>query len=302
MSDVRLRLVLNTWTICNLPVTSLFPSGMDDIDTVAFIADAGYEGLQMEPEDRLVAAGLLASMHMSATGRVLSPDAALTLCNLHKDMGFALTTLHVGTGFEDERDGLRLMESVVEASARTGYPLYVETHRATLTQDPRRTLDFLARFPELYLNADLSHWYAGCEMPYGDFTAKLQALQPVFDRTRYVHGRVADSSCIQVPVATPDATNSRHFDDMWQRCFASFLATAPAQDRICFAPELLPNSADLHGRHVEINYARMKPGPDGPVEETDRWTEALRLCAMAKSAFHHALADQTDKQAMHAPY
>ena len=295
---LRLRRVLNTWTLCNLPVTSAFPSGMDATDTVGFVRDAGYEGLQMEADDALLAAGVAAGLHLSATGRITDGGAAIDLCRRHADLGFALTTLHVGTGFESHGDGLRLMDAVLSAQATTGYPLCVETHRATLTQDPRRTLDFVATFPELRLNADFSHWYAGCEMPYGDFAAKLDALQPVFDRTRYVHGRLADSSCMQVPVAGPDATNSLHFQEMWRRAFAGFLTYAPADERICFAPELLPNSAILGGRRVEINYARLIPGPDGPIEDSDRWREGLTLCAMAQAAFAEAgeTADTHDKQ------
>ena len=126
-------------------------------------------------------------------------------------------------------------------------------------------------------------------MPYGDFDAKLDALQPVFERTRYVHGRVADSSCMQVPVGGPDNTHSRHFHQMWLRSFAGFLHSSRESDAICFAPELLPNSAVLDGRYVEINYARMKDSPAGPVEETDRWLEGLLLCEMARKAFSEAL-------------
>lgn len=284
----RLRLVLNTWTICNLPAFSKFPGGLDETDTVAVIRDAGYEGLQMEDDDPLVAAGLSAGMHMSATGRVISPIGVIDICKRHRDLGFSLTTLHVGTGFEDHIDGLRLMQAVLEASARTGYPLYVETHRATLTQDPRRTLDFLIIFPELCLNADFSHWYAGCEMPYGDFEDKLKALGPVFERTRYVHGRLADSSCIQVPVPKTHATHVRHFQEMWTRCFLGFLKNAREGDRLCFAPELLPNTAVLKGKHVEINYARMKDSLKGRIEETDRWREAQALCRLARDAFNTA--------------
>lgn len=123
----RLRLVLNTWTICNLPEFSAFPANMDATDRVGFIKEAGYEGLQMEAEDPLVPAGLAAGMHMSATGRIVSADKAVSLCQSHEDMGFSLTTLHVGTGFETQVEGFRLMEAVLEGAAQTSYPLLVET-------------------------------------------------------------------------------------------------------------------------------------------------------------------------------
>ncbi len=290
----RLRLVLNTWSIRNLPAFSAFPAGRDAADTVAIIREAGYEGLQMEVDDPLVAAGLAAGLHMSATGRVLTAGDAAEICRRHRDQGFAMTTLHVGTGFEPQAEGLRLIEAIVAASLRSGYPLYVETHRATLTQDPRRTLDLVEAIPEVRFNLDASHWYAGCEMPYGDFDAKLDALAPVFIRTRYIHGRMADSSCMQVPVSGPQTTPGRHFHEMWRRGFGGFLDHTPRGTRICFAPELLPNDALLNGRRVEINYARMKDGPNGPVEETDRWLEALALCDLARQAFAAAAGHLQD--------
>jgi hypothetical protein len=85
-----------------------------------------------------------------------------------------------------------------------------------------------------------------------------------------------------------DATNSRHFSEMWPRSFSGFLRHAGKQERIYFASELLPNWAVFNSRHVEINYARMKQGPNGPIEETDRWSEALLLCEMAQAAFQQA--------------
>jgi hypothetical protein len=262
---------------------------MDPSDTVAFIRDAGYEGLQMEADDPLAGAGMRSGLHMSATGRLIAARDADAICQSHRDLGFALTTLHVGTGFESQAEGMRLIEAVLDASARLKYPLFVETHRATLTQDPRRTLDFIEAFPELLINADFSHWYAGCEMPYGDFQAKLAALQPVFDATRYIHGRMADSSCMQVPVASQEATCFLHFHEMWKRAFAGFLCTSAPHERICFAPELLPNWAVLNGRYAEINYARMVTGSSPAIEETDRWLEALLLCRLANQAFDASL-------------
>lgn len=138
-------------------------------------------------------------------------------------------------------------------------------------------------------------------MPYGDFDSKLKALQPVFDRTRYVHGRMADSSCIQVPVSAREATNSRHFLEMWSRSFSGFLRNVREKERISFASELLPNWAVLNSRYVEIHYARMRHGSDGLAEETDRWSEALLLCEMAQAAYQHASAACSSQNARISP-
>ncbi len=286
----RLKRVMNVWTLRNLRPDTLGPEIDDPAEVFEHLIRDGYEGLQTEDDDLLAEVGLKAGLDMSCMGRVLTAPSFRPLAARHKAMGFSQTTLHVGTGFESPDEAFALVEALLDAEAAEGYPLIVETHRATLTQDPRRTLDLVALYPQLTFNADISHWYAGCELPYGDLDDKLDRLRPVFDRVRYVHGRIADSSCLQVPVTDMTATPVLHFRDIWTRCFAGFLRTAGARD-ICFAPELLPNRTVIGGRVIEVNYARLARMPDGrSEEETDRWQQAGVLCAIAQDCFDMAAA------------
>jgi hypothetical protein len=95
---------------------------------------------------------------------------------------------------------------------------------------------------------------------------------------RFLHGRISDPGCIQVDIG--DGTGLAHVDHfrtMWTRCMAGFLDEAGPGDVLVFAPELLPAS---------IHYARTVPGPDGePVEDCDRWEQALVLCGIARECF-----------------
>jgi pentose-5-phosphate-3-epimerase len=59
------------------------------------------------------------------------------------DTGHECATLHVGWGMEDDDEASRLIESILEASAKSGLPLNVETHRATIFQDMWRTVQFV---------------------------------------------------------------------------------------------------------------------------------------------------------------
>ncbi|PWF49044.1 hypothetical protein [Massilia glaciei] len=158
--DPRPRLIhiLNTWTLRELPAGSAAPPRADPHSAVAAILRAGYAGLQVEPGDPLTDAGFRAGALMHASGRVVDPARVRDLVAEHKEHGFGLGTIHLGTGFESQAEGYALAEAVLEASAALRYPLYVETHRATITQDPRRTLDLIERYPALRLNADFSHW------------------------------------------------------------------------------------------------------------------------------------------------
>jgi hypothetical protein len=76
---------------------------------------------------------------LAGMGRINEPGEALLLAQTHRDAGYRCTTLHVGSGFETEPQIDRLVGAIVEASDVTGYPLFVETHRATITQDIRRS-------------------------------------------------------------------------------------------------------------------------------------------------------------------
>ncbi len=178
----------------------------------------------------------------------------------------------------------RLVEAIIAASVRHGVPIYIETHRATITQDIWRTVRMVERHPGVRFNADFSHWYTGLEMPYGDIEAKWTFLQPVFDRVRFMHGRIGNPSHIQVLVNEGEAgaaqTFVAHFREMWTRSFLGFLRTARPGDYISFNPELLPAS---------IHYARLFPTADnGWDEETDRWQQAAVLTRIARDCFSQA--------------
>ncbi len=274
----RLLVGLNLVTVMSLPAWSSAPKG----GLAAILAGAkaaGYEAVQGRDPAAARAAGLVPT----AIGRLDRPADAREQARRHKDAGDNALTLHVGDGFETDEAAAALVEAVVEASVAEALPIYVETHRATITQDMKRTLDLVARVPEVRFNGDFSHWYTGQEMTYGDLDAKLERLRPVTDRTRFLHGRVSSPGCIQVGVR--DGTQDVHIDvfrRLWTRSFEGFLATARPGDVFGFYPELLPPS---------FHYARMVPGLDGePREETDRWEEALALVEVARACWADALA------------
>jgi len=269
-----LRIGLSLITLLDLPDWSQGPRGPDALHAVRA---AGFEAVQTRDPVSARDAGLVPT----AIARVDRPEEARAIAARHRDAGYDCTTLHVGCGFETDDESLALVEAIVEASAGEGHPMFVETHRATITQDMKRTLDLVARCPAVRFNGDFSHWYTGAEMTYGDLAAKVARLAPVLERTRFLHGRVSDPGCIQVPVAEdPDDAHLAAFRDLWTRGFAGFLASARPGDRMGFYPELLPAS---------FFYARRTAGR----EEADRWLEALKLADLARACWADAVAAQT---------
>jgi sugar phosphate isomerase/epimerase len=275
-----------TWL---LPAWSTAPVG-DERAVLEGAREAGYEGIQGANPELCRELGLVPTTF----------DIRIEVGGMREqatrfaDQGFACATLMVGTGLESDDDAARLMEEIVAASIDARFPLYVETHRATATQDIWRTLRLVERFPELRFNGDFSHWYTAHDLPIGDFEAKLDLMAPVFDRVRYMHGRIGTSGCIQVDVGdgrVEGQPHVGHFRAMWTRACAGFIAGAaddpvpPPDLQLGFAPELLPN---------EFGYAIKVPNADGELDELgDRWQQAVVLTDIAQECFAAAEGSTT---------
>jgi hypothetical protein len=280
----RLKVYLNLGTLVDLPAHSIWPR-LAGVEAMACLKEAGFEGVQDgDPElCRLIGIGCAGS------GRVDSLTDAETLARKLKSLGLEGGTVHVGSGFEDDAEMDALAHSVLKASERIDFPLYIETHRATITQDAWRTIQLTKRIPEIRFNGDFSHFYTGQELPYGNLEAKWRAMQPIFDRVRFLHGRIGNTSCMQVDVGdgasqVPQAFGMHdfvaHFREMWTRAMAGFLASAKPGDYLVFAPEILA---------PHIYYGRKFPAPDGTLhEESGRYAQALVYAKVARECFEQA--------------
>jgi sugar phosphate isomerase/epimerase len=267
----RLRCYMNIQALDGLPQAA---------DPLRAIRAAGYEGVQSSHPiaHALRDEALRLGLGVCGSGRVNAPAQAAALAKEARDAGLECVTLHVGWGMEDDDAAAALIAAVLDASAKYGIPLYPETHRATIFQDPWRTLGFLGRFPSLEFNGDFSHWYTGTEMVYGGFENKLAFIRPVLDRIGFIHGRIGNPGCMQVDIGDGSSEGRpyvAHFRALWTEAFAGFIARRPATDAICFAPELL---APL------IYYARVFEGG----EESDRWEQSLVLVRIARECFEQA--------------
>ena len=271
-----LRCDINYGNVSTLPPESVGPHG-DDRALLQALKDAGYAGVQGADKALCAEFGLAAT----AGGRINKPDEADKSAGQLKGAGFDCATYHVGWGMESDAEVHALAESILEASEKHDFPMYIETHRATITQDIRRTYDLVERYPDLRFNGDFSHWYTGLEMVYGGFEEKINFLQPVFDRIRFIHARIGNPGCMQVDIGDgSDQCYVDHFKEMWTRSFVGFLQSAQPGDFISFNPELLA---------ADIFYARtVANGRGEQQEESDSWTQALVYTEIAKACFAEA--------------
>ena len=172
-----LRCFLNLGTLASPPPFFTGPR-LDDADLYHRIAEAGYQGVQGGDPVRCSEANLL----QAGGARVNTPAEADNIAKQARDGGQVCTTLHVAWGLEDDDAVDRLVDAILNASARHDLPMYIETHRATITDDMWRTVKLTERFPDIRFNGDFSHWYTGHEMVYGGFENKLAFIEPVLDR------------------------------------------------------------------------------------------------------------------------
>ncbi len=231
--------------------------------------------------------------------RINAASEAETVASRHSDRGDLCVTVHVGSGIEDDAEVIRLVEATIAASLKHRLPMFIETHRATITQDLWRTVQIAKQFPDVRFNGDFSHYYCGLELVYGDWSRKMAFMEPIFARIGFMHGRIASPGCMQVPIEPDLAARPRqahgsadyllHFKDLWTRAMLGFLRSAGPGDILIFAPEILP---------AKSYYARMFENQFGElVEESDRYAQALLYRDLAQACFvdAHRMLSQTAK-------
>jgi len=282
----KLRVFLNLDTLKDLRADSKWP-GLDGPPLYEHLARDGFEGVQLT-SDAAVPAEV--TLQFCGLDRINTPQDAYTVAQKHAARGDRCITVHAGWGIEDDDDAFRLVEAILAAGAQNNLPIFVETHRATITQDIWRTVRIARKFPEIRFNGDFSHYYCGQELVYGDWAAKLDFMEPIFDRIGFLHGRIASPGCMQVPIdadlslsprqAHGSANYLEHFKELWIRAMTGFLRNADEGDVLIFAPELLSAS---------IYYARMFPDGSGVLrEESDRYQQAMLLKDLARLCFDRA--------------
>jgi hypothetical protein len=280
----KLRLYLNLDNLTDLRADTLWP-GLEGEERMARLRADGFDGVQVTSGEPPAAS----VMRFCGLDRINAPAEALPIAQKHAARGDQCLTVHAGWGIEDDDDAFRLVESILTAAEKTCLPIFIETHRATITQDMWRTVQITKRFAEVLFNGDFSHYYCGQEMVYGGMEMKLEFMSPIFERIGFLHGRIASPGQMQMPVddatARPTAASGvtdyfADFRTMWTRAMCGFLDHAKAGDVLIFAPELLAGT---------YYYARQFPDACGKlVEETDRYQQAMLYQRIARECFAEA--------------
>jgi hypothetical protein len=265
----------NGWGLLELPKLPRDKAWTAD-ERLDRLAAAGFHGLQADA--KYAEGARRRGLRFATSARVNAPAEADGALKVAADAGADAITLHAGWGMEGDAEIDALVDAILTASAAHRVPAYVETHRATITQDLWRTCRLTERVPEVRFNADLSHYYCGGEMTYRGFDVTIEHLEPVLQRTGFFHGRISNAQSMQVDVGDGrDDVHARNFARAWQRGMAHWRRTAVPGDCLIFAPELGPPSSGY-----SITY---RDAGGQLVEVSDRWEQSLVIKRLAEEAF-----------------
>jgi hypothetical protein len=281
----KLKVYLNLDNLLDLPKNSIFEERKEK-SLSQLLKEDGFDGAQVTDFYTHDDIGEF-SLPRTGLDRINKPEESEEILKKHRELGDQGVTLHVGWGMESDHEMDLLVESILHAIQKYKFPAFIETHRATITQDMWRTVELTKRFPEVLFNGDFSHYYCGQEMVYGNIEEKWDFLQPIFDRVGHMHGRIASPGNIQAPIesthgipkmaAVGEVDYLSHFKEMWKRSMAGFKKNAGSGDVLIFCPELLRSG---------FYYARVFPDANGNlVEESDRYAEALMYVEIARECF-----------------
>lgn len=189
--------------------------------------------------------------------------------------------------FVTDQVAVRLLEGIVAASEQANIPVYIETHRGTVTQDLIRTVSYCKALPHMPLTIDLSHYVVAGEMNGTSEMAEAHFDQ-LLKHTACLHARVSDGEKVQVDVgAEGDHPMLLHFKRWWRKAMVQWIAKAKPGDALPFVTELGPPG----------NYAMTYRDALGQVmEASDRWQQALLFKRIAEALWQEVT--QTDKAAI----
>ncbi len=161
----KLRIYLNLNSLADLRADSIWPGLMGPARDERLLAD-GFDGLQLATDESC-------SGHLPYAGldRINLPGDAETVAAKHAARGDECLTVHAGWGLETDYEVSRLVEAILIASDRHKLPIFIETHRATITQDVWRTVQIYKTVPGGPLQRRLQPlllWAGACLRRLGD--------------------------------------------------------------------------------------------------------------------------------------
>lgn len=161
-----------------------------------------------------------------------------------KDRLDFLTTLqpnyinsHTGKDYYDFEDNCRILELTEEISQKSGIPIWHEIHRGRFSFHLKTLLKYLAKYPELNLIADFSHF---CVVSESSLEDQQDLLAKVYPTIKHIHARVGFEQSPQVnnPFAPEWKNHLDVYTSWWKKIVEQHRSNN--QTQITITPEFGP--------------------------------------------------------------
>lgn len=279
----QLRVEMSWWGMNNL---KRLPEGEDTIEErFRLIAENGFDGINAfipsEPEAALWKELLQQygfSFSVNAYPSTLE-DMARFVEKATEFGSIDYINAQVMKPFLVGEDALTLLAGIERLSAEAGIPVYVETHRGTITQDLIRTAEYVRSLPDLKLTIDYSHYVAAGELHTVSDEAEwwLQSLLP---NACSIHTRISNGEQIQIdPGPSGEHPMVAHFAHWWESAMRHFLSRSGQ------TPSVFPVVIELGPPAYAIT---TDEAGQRSSEISDRWTQSLYLKKLVRDLWKQA--------------
>ena len=174
------------------------------------VAEAGYDGMAIDLADSDIATMRACKplfrahgLGCSVTAFPRSVEDLAPVIELAHECGGRFITLNGRVFPFTPEEGAGHVRGWLALGAEAGIPVYIETHRLTLTTDLLYTLQLMDLVPEMELVADLSHFVVAREFPFPVDAFHHQMMDRVLRRSVAFQGRVASREQAQVQLDFP---------------------------------------------------------------------------------------------------
>ncbi|MGA2440173.1 MAG: sugar phosphate isomerase/epimerase [Tepidisphaeraceae bacterium] len=272
----RLRLQQNAWGLSQLPRGGIEWSTPERLDKIAAAGFTGFEAACQGPQEADELAGVLRDRNLGIgfSTTATEADDLLPYIELAHRMRADYLTVQVPGSLMASPQIADLLEEMYELVNDAGLPLFVETHRGTVTQDLRRTVKVINRFKKVRFTGDFSHYVIAGELGGGWSDDIWDHFQQIARRCANWRGRISFGEQIQNDIGDGAGEPARQFKKLWTLGFSAWLEKARAGDVLPFGCQLGPvpySLTDLSGREI-----------------SDRWEQCLVIKRLAEEAWADA--------------